>query len=244
MKHLKHTIVLCLLCSHLLSAQNAETHAGAIVSQYTIDENTIIYEKETGKQIPYQQYQLLTKDHSNMYRTEPVFNEFGEISGLQLRRATPEENADGKSYHQDLSGRPKPGEPIALFVMKGLDGKTYRSADLKGNVILLNFWLKLSRPFWYPNQGKMIAAALTPYLLKPDFISLGILDESSEDLNKFTSSEALPFIPVPKSYGFHKRYGISSTPTFIVIDKSGKVAELIEGTEPEKLKAALEKAYK
>jgi hypothetical protein len=89
MKHLKHTIILRLLCSHLLSAQNAETHAGAIVSKYTIDENTLIYDKETGRQISYLQYLQLTKDHSNAYRTEQIVNEFGEIRGLQLRRATP-----------------------------------------------------------------------------------------------------------------------------------------------------------
>jgi len=47
---------------------------------------------------------------------------------------------------------------MPLFVMKGLDGKTYMSTDLKGNVVILSFWLRTSRPFWSPDGIKSMSA--------------------------------------------------------------------------------------
>lgn len=224
---------LCTIFSHSVFSQKIS---------FTIEKNSLIYDKVSGEKIPYERYQELQKKESGGYRLDPVFNEFAEIESFKLRIATEEERAANITTYNDLTNRPKIGETMPLFIMKGIDGKIYQSADLKGKLILLSFWMKISRPFWNPSKAEEIENIIKPFKATGDFISLGIMDESKESLEKYLASQALPFISIPDSYAFHKKFNILSVPSFIVIDKSGKVAGFIEGQEFEQLKKVLEQA--
>jgi peroxiredoxin len=242
-------LILSLLLAPILHisafAQEPNVTTSSITGEkFTIDENSKIVDKETGRRIPYQKFQELTKNDVNAYRLEAQYDEFGEIASFKFRPATAEERLDNRTYGKDLTLRPKTGEIMPLFVMKGLDGKTYRSTDLKGNIVVLSFWLQLRKPFWHAAMTQKMQDILKPYLGKSDFISLGTLDESRENLEKFVATQPLPFIPVPKSYTFSQKFAVTASPSFIVIDKSGNVAAYIEGSEFDELKNVLEKLTK
>lgn len=244
MKKLSLFLLLAAISHTPVFSQELHISSGAIVKKVTIDENALIIDKVTGRKISYDEYRTLTKNDMNAYRLENLYNEFGEIDSFRLRPATTEERGDNRTYGKDLTLRPKIGEVMPLFVMKGLDGKTYRSSDLKGNIVVLSFWLQLKRPFWDVGITRQMQDILKPYLGADDFISLGTLDESREDLEKFIVSQPLPFIPVPNAYGFNEKFAITTVPSFIVIDKSGNVAAYIEGYAFDELKKALENLTK
>ena len=54
------------------------------------------------------------------------------------------------------------------------------------------------------------------------------------------ASETLPFTAIPNSNGFDQKFHVIAIPTFIVIDKAGKVVTYLEGYEYDQLKKVLQ----
>ncbi|MVM33465.1 hypothetical protein GO755_25740 [Spirosoma sp. HMF4905] len=211
-----------------------------IRQEVRIDEHTRLFDKTSGKQISYQEYRALIKDDPFGYHLEPIIDEYGQASAYKIRPTTAEERETHSFKDFESGPKPKIGEPVPEFIMKGIDDKVYRSTALKGNVIVLSFWISLSKPFWGPNHAKLFADALHPYQSETGLISLGILQESKEAIVNVMATETLPFIPVPNSYGFNRKFQITTGPSFMVIDRSGNLAALVEGSEYDELRKALQ----
>jgi peroxiredoxin len=221
-------------------AQPISIGMGSIRRPMRIDENTPLFDKTSGKRVSYKAYQeLLNKDRYG-YHLEPIIDEYGQTSAYTLRSTTPEERETHMFKSYDTSQRPKVGQPMPEFVMRGIDDKVYRLSELKGRVILLSFWISLAKPFWGPNQAKAFGNVLRPYQSETDPISLGILKEPKDVIDNVMTTETLPFIPVPESYGFNQKFQVTTGPSFIVIDRAGKVAAFIEGSNYDQLQKVLQ----
>lgn len=248
MKHKFSFVLLAVassLISQLASAQISNqlptrTQPGAIVTRVRIDESTPIFDKKTGKRISFDEYRRLVNSDHKGYHPEPIINEYGEVGGYTLRVTTPEERETQQFY--TLPGqKPEVGQETPLFVMKGIDDKVYRSTDLKGHVVVLSFWISLRKPFWGSKQAQQFADVIRPFRTETDPVSLGILQSDKEEITELMATEVLPFIPIPNSYGFHRKFAVTSGPSFLVIDRNGKVAAFIEGSDYEQLKQVLAK---
>jgi peroxiredoxin len=237
-------LLLCILITtvqvvtfHSSSAQTV--HMEGIKQVMRVNESTRIFDKTSGKRISYQEYDQLMRKDRYAYHLEPIFDEYGQASAYKLRPTTAEERETRRFDLGDPTMRPKVGEPMAEFVMKGIDDKVYRLTELKGHVIVLSFWISLKKPIWGPNQAKSFADALRPYQSKTDLISLGVLHESKDDISTLVAIETLPFIPIPDSYGFHQKFYVRAGPSFIVIDRTGRVAAYLEGFNYDQLQKVL-----
>lgn len=206
-----------------------------------VDPTTVIVDKQTGQRIPYADYQQRLKPDPYAFHLEPVYNEYGKPGSYTLRPTTPEEHDAHRFYDPDTSQRPKVGDDMPLFVMTGSDGKTYRPTDLKGNVVLLSFWLTLQRPLFDQNRVDKLADLLKPYQTRADFTALGTLSSSAAEVSDYMTSHSLPFVPVPDAFSFSKKFQVLSVPSYIVVDKTGKVAAYLEGDDQETLKNVLER---
>lgn len=185
-----------------------------------------------------EEYARLIKDDQYAYHLVPDYNEYGQPVKFIMRPSTPEEQKTHRFRDRDPARQPRAGQLIAPFVMTGLNGKTYSSADLLGKVVILSFWISLDKSVWNDKQGTDFADAIRPYQSKNGLVSLGVLN--SEQAKGTVDLKALPFVPVPNAYGFHNKYHITTTPTIVVIDKTGKVAANLQGAgEFEKLKQIL-----
>lgn len=205
-----------------------------------IDETTPITDQKTGKRISMKEYSQLIQQDPYAYHLVANYNEYGQPASYVLRPTTPEEHETRQIRDRDPARQPQAGQAIAPFSMKGLDEKIYRSADLMGNVVVLCFLVSLDRPFWGDKQTDMLADALKPYQSETGPVVLGVM--SSEQLKNADqlNTKALPFVPVLDGHGFHIKYDIVSIPTFVVIDKAGKVAANLQGPGSyEKLKQTL-----
>ena len=70
---------------HTNYAQDVHVNSGSVVMQFSINESSLIYDKSTGQRISYEEYNRLIKANLKAYRTDLLYNEFGEICGFNLR---------------------------------------------------------------------------------------------------------------------------------------------------------------
>ncbi|WP_460910644.1 TlpA family protein disulfide reductase [Spirosoma areae] len=206
------------------------------------DRTTPILNLVTGQRMTMEAYEQLARKEPDAYHLVPDYNEYGHSNTYTLRPATPEERELHRFRDRDPAKQPKAGQPIAPFVMTGSDGKTYRSADLLGKVVILSFWIGAEKEFLSDEQRTDFATALQPYRSPTGLVVLGVLNS---ELPKNPNIKSLPFTPVPNAYGFHNKYHITGVPTVVVIDKAGNVAANLQGAGVyDKLKQVLARVTK
>ena len=129
------------------------------------------------------------------------------------------------------------GQPAPVLEAQEYLGQPSASLDeLKGNVVLLFFWAH-----WCPDckaQGPAIEAVLDKYrsqglrVLAPTqrfgYIVNGQDAPPDQELDHIAQvlDESYPFLRdegVPVSDATHKRYGVSTTPTLVLVDREGIV---------------------
>lgn len=101
------------------------------------------------------------------------------------------------------------------------ENKTISLNDLKGKVVLIEFWIKncsnciASIPFLNEIQEKF---------KKDDFVLLGINSyDSTEKIDEFYKKYGLKYQVLTNGDLVAKDYGVYAFPTIIIIDKSGKI---------------------
>lgn len=120
-------------------------------------------------------------------------------------------------------------------------GKHINLKDYRGNVVLVDFWASWSPPC----RASMPVLVKTEKLLRDrGFRVIGIsLDEDKEAMNDYINQMDMPW---PQYFDGKKwdndlarKYGISSVPTTILLDRSGKVREI--GLHGRELQEAIRK---
>lgn len=147
---------------------------------------------------------------------------------------TPNQPAETSWYYSTYTKEYKPAESIVIPSLSSIgsfasdwkltaykDNKQFSLSNLKGKVILLDFWIK--------NCGSCILSV--PHLNKllerfqnMDFelISINSYD-SKGDVGKFFNKHKIKYPVLLNGKTIAENYGVSAFPTFFVIDKSGKI---------------------
>jgi len=114
--------------------------------------------------------------------------------------------------------------------------KPFTIHELKGKVVVLFFWAhwcpdcKIEGPILaklfakYRSQGLAIVAPTQRY----GYVARGAAAPPDQELKYIVQvrDEYYPFlaeVPVPTSAANHERYGVSSTPTVVILDRDGIV---------------------
>lgn len=221
----------CLMCISPSKAQ-VSSYKGKVSQQFVMNKESVIIDQSTGKRISYAAYDDILKRNPGKYRTQPVFDKYGQASSYALiRKNSGDIHANGGVVmNSDLM--PEVGEHLPPFVMKGLDGKEYNSEKLKGKYILLGFWVKFEKPLYTLASTKIISNFIAENEKKGiEIISLGTTLNTEEECREAIPRRNCGFVPVPESYGFNHRYKIGETPYFILLDKNGIVKAMAPHTE-------------
>ena len=179
---------------------------------------------------------------SKEYSAIPQINEYGQASFYVVRKRTKEEMEFGQASLLNDYKKPEPGEILSPFVMQGADGQTYSSVTLRGKYVLLSFWPKLEKPFFDENQAKVLVE-LNDIARKKgiDLVSLGITMSSMEECLAATDAFKLGFVPIPDSRNFMIKYGLSISPSYLLVGSDGALLSIIEKDSPLSLQSYFKK---
>jgi peroxiredoxin/outer membrane lipoprotein-sorting protein len=123
------------------------------------------------------------------------------------------------------------GQPAPDFSLQSLDGKTYKLSDLKGKVVLIDFWATWCGPC---REELPSIEKLHKEFSGKGLVVLGINDEDKEKVQQFVNQQKLTFPTLLDSGGAVARtYKVNAIPRVILIDKDGKIVKDITGYYPE-----------
>jgi peroxiredoxin len=112
--------------------------------------------------------------------------------------------------------------PAPGFALKGEDGRTYRLADYRGKVVVLNFWAT-----WCPPcREEMPSMERAHRKLRGEHIVLLAVNvgESEEQIFEFTGRYPVTFpLPLDLDGAVLRQYPVVGLPTTFVIDPRGMV---------------------
>ncbi len=121
------------------------------------------------------------------------------------------------------------GKPAERFETRDLDGKSVKLADLKGKVVVLDFWYRGCG--WCIKAMPQINALAEDFKGKPVAVFGMNIDRNEEDARFVIEKMALGY-PTLKAVGLPEKFGVQGYPTLIVIDQQGKVHDLHVGYTP------------
>ncbi len=165
----------------------------------------------------------------NMYGSQPN----SEKTPTQTPTETP-----------SVKGTPEPtppstGEGLVLkdmgkaptFTLESINGETVRLEDFHGKVVLLDFWATWCGPC---RMSISELKRLSKDFLGEDFVIISVnLREDANKVKDFASTKGMTWIVLLDRDGeVADKYGVRAIPTFILIDKHGKIRLKITGLIP------------
>jgi peroxiredoxin len=121
------------------------------------------------------------------------------------------------------AGRPLPGETAPKFTVSDLDGKSLALSDLRGRVVVVNFWAT-----WCPTCAGELSdfQALWQAYQARDVVFVGIaMQEEEMDVRELASLVGVSFpLALDQGNRISSAYGVTGVPETFVIDPEGRVA--------------------
>lgn len=155
---------------------------------------------------------------------------------------------EGQKIVDELGGLIKSKRPsqVALpFSLKNIAGKTVSLSDFKGKYILLDFWASWCRPC---RQNNPVLKMINQKYKSSNFELISIsADTNPISWESASKQDSLDWVNLSDLKGIESgvatEYGISSYPTYILIDPSGKIILRTEN-EIEKIDGELQGIFK
>jgi peroxiredoxin len=121
------------------------------------------------------------------------------------------------------------GKPAAEFETTDIDGKKVKLTDLRGQVVVLDFWYRGCG--WCIKAMPQINQLADDFAGKPVAIFGMNTDRNAEDAKFVIEKMGLKY-PTLKAEGLPEKFGVQGFPTLIVIDPQGKVHDVHVGYTP------------
>jgi thiol-disulfide isomerase/thioredoxin len=128
--------------------------------------------------------------------------------------------------YSTLAG-PRVSASAPNFQFQGPGAKTYSLADLRGTVVVIDFWAS-----WCPACRRSLPQleALNKKYQNENVVFIGVNDEDRETIDKFSRSNHLHFFTIEdRDDEIGQAFNVDAIPNTFVIDKQGRIAATIEG---------------
>jgi peroxiredoxin len=126
--------------------------------------------------------------------------------------------------HSSTSGKEKETAPD--FEVKTLEGETISLSDLKGKVVVLNFWFIGCAPCRVEMPG---LNKLTEEYKEKDVVFIAFALDKADPLKDFLKKKSFKYQIVPEAGKIAGLYGAKVFPTHILINKKGQIEYFLTG---------------
>lgn len=118
--------------------------------------------------------------------------------------------------------------PAPDFTLKSLDGKNLKLSEMRGNVVLLNFWASWCGPC---REEMPLLNKIHEKYEPLGFTVLGVnVEDDSDAAKKFIAQRPVDFpILLDNTNKVSKLYDVIAMPTTVVIDRDGNMRFLHQG---------------
>ena len=171
---------------------------------------------------------------SSEYIPEPYLDEKKMVKAFVLRKATPEEKAMMAKMQQGGMGMEQEkneliGTKATDFNLKDLKGKTHLLSELKGKVVVLNFWFVECKPciMEMPELNQLVEEFKDKNIV---FLAIALNDK--KQLKKFLKTTDFNYKVVANGQTSADSYGVKGFPTNVIIDQNGIIHYVSTGIGP------------
>jgi thiol-disulfide isomerase/thioredoxin len=146
---------------------------------------------------------------------------------------SPSSNSNGNNNGNGSTNGGNPERQVAPdFSWQTQDGKVMHLSDLKGKVVLLDFWATWCGPcrMTIPH-----VESIHEKFKDKGLVVIGVnLDNPSkrEAVSKFIKEHGITYTVVGDNGTVANEYGVSGIPRFFFIDKHGRIAKTVVGYDP------------
>ncbi|MDI6850924.1 MAG: TlpA disulfide reductase family protein [bacterium] len=120
--------------------------------------------------------------------------------------------------------------PAPDFLVETIDGQKLRLKDLKGKVVVLNFWATWCGPCRreIPELNNLVEK----YKDNSNVIFVGVTNDLRERVANFLSRNEFRYIITFDVDSVYEKYNVTAVPTHVIIDKNGFITSRIVGSLP------------
>ncbi len=174
---------------------------------------------DDGEKISFNEVLPLLK--SGDYSLDPYINDNNELKAAVLRPSSEEEKKETKEGQANINKRSKHvGKYAQPFNVTDISGNKYSLEELKGKIIVMNFWFVECKPcvMEIPDLNKLVEQ-----YKGEEIVFLGFATNNIPKLNSFLSKKEFKYNIIPESRDVSNSYEINSYPTHIIIDQNSKI---------------------
>jgi thiol-disulfide isomerase/thioredoxin len=117
-------------------------------------------------------------------------------------------------------------KPIATFRLTDLDSKIWNSQELKGKVVVINFWFSTCKPciLEMPYLNELVQANQDSSV-----VFLALAPDNETQVKKFLKKFQFGYHIIPSAIDYINAIKVESFPTHFVIDKEGILRQVLIG---------------
>ena len=171
---------------------------------------------------------------SGDYMPEPYVDSNKVVRAFVLRKATEEEKSMMQKMHGNREAELENkneliGKKAIKFSVTDIYGKNYSLKDLKGKVIVMNFWFVECKPcvMEMPELNELVEK----YKGK-DVVFLGFATNDKQKIERFLESKTYKYNIIADSKEIADSYEVKAFPTHIVIDRKAIISYYVTGFGP------------